>query len=930
MCRASLCLTVLACCGVANGQNLLVNPSFQDPAFARIQLSVAVVEGDTVEVDTGGAHRIYEFDTDTSVTGSNIPVDVSGGLDRYNAANQLAAAIEADALSPADAKPVDADAQAQMNNETPEIHLFWKTFGGGGATNTSSQDFGGGALEIDDFNELCRQNFVEGGQLTFNTGIPGWSGDNKRRNGDVFIPESCLDGEHASLQGSGGQLRMYQTVSGLDNTKSYLLSGLWTLGDFTPSCTFTAELHDGDMESSPLLAQAVVTLPSGGKFNWLPFSVAASPTGTDLTVVLRANDSGGNNYAMHVDDLSLVETTCTPPTVTSFSPNILFRGTTYDDAITVMGTGFVPGSTTVRLEGDDVPDIVATDVQVAGGGTSLVCDLDIPAAAPIKARTVVVEVSGCGGNALPNVTFVLNSGPFRNGSFEQPTIAGGCPAAPQGPPTFWDAIEINGFGGATKLFRNDLPMPPGPLPFLPTCPPPDGVHDAAAFSEADGGGNPTDYVFQTFQVTPAQEYSFSGFFAGSGANSVTMEMRDGLTSDAELGSTLVRAGSGSFDWTFSAVSGTPNGTLMTVGWRVIVDGDGPHTSFADDLAVLPCNNPITVTGVTPTSGVNSGVAAITHLAGTGFSDAAGAPMVILSKAGNVANATNVQVVSATQITCDIDLTGLPSGKYDLIVVQDGCVAKLSDVPASFQIIATDFVNGSFENPSAPENCGGDTQGTPTGWNFLDELLRDASVHVPTCPGVPDGIHHGSMTTGLGELEQAWQTVAVNPGSVYRWSGQFAGGGTNDVRIKLLNGDESGTLISETLVHTGAVPYDWTPAQVEGAAPSTVMTLMWEMDGAVDASATHADALVFEVTIGCHDPFADADGDGDVDQDDYGVLQQCITGAAPGNPPIPGDPAYCVCFNRNPGVDAAIDQIDVNAFENCASGPTEPANAACDD
>jgi hypothetical protein len=529
------------------------------------------------------------------------------------------------------------------------------------------------------------------------------------------------------------------------------------------------------------------------------------------------------------------------------------------------------------------------------------------------------------------VTFVLNGGPFRNGSFEQPNAAGGCPApALPGVPNFWDAVEINGFGGGTKLFRNDLPVPAGPLPFLPTCPPPDGLHYAAASSVANGGGNPTDYVFQTFQVTPNQEYSFSGYFAGSGANSVMMEMRDGLTSDAVITSTLVRVGSGTFDWTFNAISGTPTGSLMTVGWRVIVTGDGPHTSFADDLQVLPCNSPITVTGITPASGVNSGVVSITDLAGTGFSDAAGAPMVIISKAGNIANATNVQVAGPTQITCDVDLTGLPSGKYDVIVVQDGCVAKLSDVSASFQVIATDFVNGSFELPTAPQDCGGDTHGTPTGWNALDELLRNSSVHVPTCPGLPDGDHYGSMATGEGELEQAWQTLAVNTGFRYRWSGQFAGGGTNEVRIKLLNGDESGAVLGEIVVHTGTGPYDWTPFEVEATAISNVMTVMWEMSGATDDSSTHADALVFETIIACFDPFADADGDGDVDQDDYGVLQRCVTGPPPGNPPIPADPEYCICFNRNPGVDEAIDQSDVNAFENCASGPTQPANPACDD
>jgi len=73
---------------------------------------------------------------------------------------------------------------------------------------------------------------------------------------------------------------------------------------------------------------------------------------------------------------------------------------------------------------------------------------------------------------------------------------------------------------------------------------------------------------------------------------------------------------------------------------------------------------------------------------------------------------------------------------------------------------------------------------------------------------------------------------------------------------------------------------------------------------------------------CNDPFADADGDGDVDQDDFAAFQICYTGPGGG---VPDD---CSCFDND--ADGDIDTTDLGDFENCASGPAIPADPACDD
>lgn len=76
---------------------------------------------------------------------------------------------------------------------------------------------------------------------------------------------------------------------------------------------------------------------------------------------------------------------------------------------------------------------------------------------------------------------------------------------------------------------------------------------------------------------------------------------------------------------------------------------------------------------------------------------------------------------------------------------------------------------------------------------------------------------------------------------------------------------------------------------------------------------------------CQKPFADADGDGDVDQEDFGVWQACFSGE--------GTPAgdACACFDRDYGEqgDGDIDTTDLTAFVKCLSGPMVPAAAECE-
>ncbi len=76
---------------------------------------------------------------------------------------------------------------------------------------------------------------------------------------------------------------------------------------------------------------------------------------------------------------------------------------------------------------------------------------------------------------------------------------------------------------------------------------------------------------------------------------------------------------------------------------------------------------------------------------------------------------------------------------------------------------------------------------------------------------------------------------------------------------------------------------------------------------------------------CHQPFADADDDHDVDQIDFAYVQRCLSATG-------GILDGCECFNRPevgfPNGDNDVDLNDLDAFAACASGPGIPADANC--
>ncbi len=133
---------------------------------------------------------------------------------------------------------------------------------------------------------------------------------------------------------------------------------------------------------------------------------------------------------------------------------------------------------------------------------------------------------------------------------------------------------------------------------------------------------------------------------------------------------------------------------------------------------------------------------------------------------------------------------------------------------------------------------------------------------------------------------------------------------------------------------GYDPYTQLSVDFIGAVTTDItVEFYFQTVGGSGASSSATTAIVIDdvAVLGataCSDPFADADGDGDVDQADFAVFQACYTGSGGG---VTDD---CRCFDRkDPGQtlpDSDVDQTDLVAFEACASGSGNPADPACDD
>lgn len=134
----------------------------------------------------------------------------------------------------------------------------------------------------------------------------------------------------------------------------------------------------------------------------------------------------------------------------------------------------------------------------------------------------------------------------------------------------------------------------------------------------------------------------------------------------------------------------------------------------------------------------------------------------------------------------------------------------------------------------------------------------------------------------------------------------------------LDGQQEGALIDVALAPAGSEPIAIGNDLATGLGERGFLGLIDEVR-IVDAARHPRDFLQPPATLGqdpcypaCPLPFADFDGDGDVDQSDFGELQACFT--SDGSTTVPPE---CLCFDREG--DDAIDRSDVASFLDCVTG-----------
>ncbi len=127
----------------------------------------------------------------------------------------------------------------------------------------------------------------------------------------------------------------------------------------------------------------------------------------------------------------------------------------------------------------------------------------------------------------------------------------------------------------------------------------------------------------------------------------------------------------------SAVQPTPEKTLLqleasgleespsaTLRVYLAASWDYPGHTHTYTAYRMPPTGPI-VTSITPNHGQQGSVVHITNLAGSNFQS--GATVKLVKTGETDINATNVVVVSASQITCDFNLSGATTGQWDVVV-----------------------------------------------------------------------------------------------------------------------------------------------------------------------------------------------------------------------------------------------------------------------
>lgn len=299
------------------------------------------------------------------------------------------------------------------------------------------------------------------------------------------------------------------------------------------------------------------------------------------------------------------------------------------------------------------------------------------------------------------------------------------------------------------------------------------------------------------------------------------------------------------------------------------------------------------------------------------------------------------------VVMEFDLLNGQAGKYKLVGVRNSTCPTI-ELPDAFELTIPAFarnllINGDFET------------GYPHPWTFTPEDgITDKGTPFPGpevafAPG--DGPswygHHpygGDYMAGIRATNDgSWDNWLTPNRGYMRQSvglpfgpGQYALTMTFQLRIwDQLNGpvgtiasiivddlvvsSVTAEMVDQPMTEDGLDPYTLISVDFIGNAAQDITVEFYVYTRAGGGWAPVSSVVIDDVALltpaGCSTPFADADGDGDVDQIDFAFVQECITTGRTVYEPLSD---ACRCFDRN--LDGYVDQQDLAAFVNCGTGP----------
>ncbi|MHC4800029.1 MAG: COG1470 family protein, partial [Planctomycetota bacterium] len=181
--------------------------------------------------------------------------------------------------------------------------------------------------------------------------------------------------------------------------------------------------------------------------------------------------------------------------------------------------------------------------------------------------------------------------------------------------------------------------------------------------------------------------------------------------------------------------------------------------------------------------------------------------------------------------------------------------------------------------------------------------------------------------GTGAVERAYHIIRIGCG----WGAYGSDGSNPDsyhlYTIKIwFNEDPTPILDIPDSDNGGNYNYDAFLFGAKNGSSKSIMTYDWVTFTDAGIFAPGEDTVCFGADndlipefVQCNIPFADADGDGDVDQNDFAQFQRCYTGLGGG---LANNPNYdCACVDWDNDLD--VDDNDFSEFQKCASGPNIP-------